>query len=503
MVEITGFVPRKYQEEILETCKQKNTLLCLPTGLGKTKSAIMLSVHRLQVFPESKVVVCSPTKPLANQICEEFKECTTVDANQIVLLTGATKPEERKKAWANARIIVATPQTIQSDVAQKRFGLEDVSLLCIDECHRSKDRFANTIVTKYYRESAKNSLVLALTASPGATKEKIDMICRNLGIEAIELRSENDEGVKEYVQEKNAEHIQVMLPEKIRELQGKIREVYQQKIRNLQSFGLVKPAKYVNKRDLLFMQKKLQTDIGRGNRAAFSGISTVAQALKLSHLLEIIETQSLKSAKEFLEKLKQEKTKAAQIISNDKTIVQVGQKLEALVAENVKHPKMEKIAEIIGDEVQRNPQGKSIVFANFRGTVDELVEHLKKNQQVRPVKLIGQKEGLTQKQQIETINKFAEGEFNCLVGTQILEEGLDVKGGAELAIFYDPGSGSEIRKIQRSGRVGRMKPGRVIFLITKETRDEAYFWAAHQKEKKMQNLLSVMKKKQENQVTLT
>ena len=38
--------PRDYQKEIFETAKGANTLVVLPTGLGKTLIAMMLSVHR-------------------------------------------------------------------------------------------------------------------------------------------------------------------------------------------------------------------------------------------------------------------------------------------------------------------------------------------------------------------------------------------------------------------------------------------------------------------------
>ena len=58
---------------------------------------------------------------------------------------------------------------------------------------------------------------------------------------------------------------------------------------------------------------------------------------------------------------------------------------------------------------------------------------------------------------------------------------------------------SEIRKIQRSGRVARIKAGKIIFLITKGTRDEAFYWASLNREKKMKSMLYKM---QENQSKL-
>src|SRR3989344_8745988 len=173
MIEIRNFFPREYQKNILETCKQKNTLVCLPTGTGKTKAAILLAVERLNKYAFSKVLVCSPTKPLASQICREFKDCTNINAEEINLLTGQVAPDQRAKIWESSQVIVATPQTIESDLKNKRISLENVSLLCIDECHRSKENFANTSVAKIYTETAKNPRILGLTPPPDSSKEII------------------------------------------------------------------------------------------------------------------------------------------------------------------------------------------------------------------------------------------------------------------------------------------------------------------------------------------
>ena len=68
---------RKYQEEILEKAKDKNTLVVLPTGLGKTMIALMLTKNRLKKFPRSKVLMMAPTRPLIEQHYYTFKEILT------------------------------------------------------------------------------------------------------------------------------------------------------------------------------------------------------------------------------------------------------------------------------------------------------------------------------------------------------------------------------------------------------------------------------------------
>ena len=112
----------------------------------------MLITERLNKFPKSNILVISPTKPLSSQIAKEVEESTNIPSNKIALLTGAIKPEERTKIFNNSKVIVATPQTIQFDVEKKRINLEKTSLLVVDECHRSKERFAFRASTTQSRQ---------------------------------------------------------------------------------------------------------------------------------------------------------------------------------------------------------------------------------------------------------------------------------------------------------------------------------------------------------------
>ena len=62
---LRDFTPRLYQETIFATTVKKNTLVVLPTGLGKTAIALMLTTQRLKQYPQSKIIFLAPTKPLA------------------------------------------------------------------------------------------------------------------------------------------------------------------------------------------------------------------------------------------------------------------------------------------------------------------------------------------------------------------------------------------------------------------------------------------------------
>ena len=115
---------------------------------------------------------------------------------------------------------------------------------------------------------------------------------------------------------------------------------------------------------------------------------------------------------------------------------------------------------------------------------------------VKPIEFVGQREGMTQKEQNQRLSDFRDGHHNVLVCTSIGEEGLDIPE-MDLALFYEPVP-SGIRSVQRRGRVGRQKIGKIVFLITRDTRDEAYYWTAKKKEQSMHKTLHGMQQGQKD-----
>lgn len=178
----------------------------------------------------------------------------------------------------------------------------------------------------------------------------------------------------------------------------------------------------------------------------------------------------------------------------DKRVQEIVERVRNLAATGIEHPKMHMLKALVKDLLIEDPKMKIIVFANFRSTVERIKNMLQKDG-VKAEILIGQTmkegKGMTQEQQIETVKRFGSGEFNVLVGSSISEEGIDIQA-VNYAIFYEAVP-SEIRVIQRRGRVGRQTTGKIIFMLTKGTRDEAYFHAALHKEKRMHKILEDMK----------
>jgi Fanconi anemia group M protein len=160
--------------------------------------------------------------------------------------------------------------------------------------------------------------------------------------------------------------------------------------------------------------------------------------------------------------------------------------------QGAEHPKMRALAETVSKQLLANPKIKIIVFSHYRDNIERIRKVLDRIEGCRPAVLIGQAgtKGMSQKEQIDVIRDYNVDVYNCLIGSPVSEEGLHVPS-ADVAIFYEPVP-SEIRMIQRRGRVGRTKIGRIIFLLTKGTRDEVYYYIAKRKEAAMKEILKDM-----------
>src|SRR3989338_4929216 len=91
---IKDFTPRLYQETILATSVRYNTLIVLPTGLGKTNIFLMLAAHRLRLYPESKILLIGPTRPLIDQYLEVFIKQFEISSDKMAVLTGLVSPDK-------------------------------------------------------------------------------------------------------------------------------------------------------------------------------------------------------------------------------------------------------------------------------------------------------------------------------------------------------------------------------------------------------------------------
>ncbi len=490
---LKGIEPREYQREIFKTCKAKNCLVVLPTGLGKTLIAIMLTIERMSKYPGEKVLMLAPTKPLVEQHKKAFEKYLPELFGDIQLFTGKIKAEKRKEIWEKADIIISTPQCIANDLKKNLYSLEDVCLLIEDEAHRCVKNYDYTYIAKRYNEQSKHKRIIGLTASPGSEQKKIKEICRNLLIEEVELRTRESKDVKQYLQELEFEKIPVEFPREFKEIKKLLESILNNYIHDLENRKVLFAPP--TKTELLKVQKRISNLLNeKWNWNYIHALSSCAQAIRLQHAVELLETQSLESFAKYLEKLfkqaREGKSKGIKQLVSIPDFNKAYILAKELLLKNREHPKIEKLKEILE---KKDKKDKIIIFTQFRDTINKIVKEINKITGIKAKKFVGQagEEGMKQQEQKKIIEEFAEGKINVLCSTSIGEEGLDIPE-VKTVIFYEP-IPSAIRKIQRAGRTARLNKGELLILITKETRDEAFYYVSKARERKMHKTISRIK----------
>ncbi len=497
---------REYQINISEVAKDISTLVVLPTGMGKTIIGFFVIADVLENDSDGKILFLAPTKPLVHQHSKDIKKLLKTD--DPVVFTGEVRPDEREKLWDENQIIVSTPQVIRNDLMAQRISLDDVSLTIFDEAHRAVGNYAYVYIGEEYNQT--DGLTLGLTASPGSEIEDILSVCDTLGIEHVEIRTKYDPDVVNYTNQLEKKWEEVKLSKEYREIIGKLKKIQKRLIQQLQKHGFLKNRNpdRISRKKLIEVRNKIQKELHSSNKSSlYNAVSVVASAIKLDHAIDQAETQGLESLRDYLDKLKNEAesrggSKASKRLMKAAEMQDVLVKLKNIEKE---HPKTDKVQEIVAEQFENFPDSRVIVFTNYRNTSSKVRDILEEIEGVKPVRFIGQTDkkgdkGLKQRDQVETIEKFEEGEYNVLVATSVGEEGLDIPA-TDLVVFYEPVP-SEIRTIQRRGRTARKRKGKVIILITKNTRDEAYYWSSKNKEKKMHKNLMALRNELDQEISV-
>ena len=481
---------REYQRNILQTCLQKNTLVILPTGMGKTIIAFFLIINQLKKFPDQKIFFLAPTKPLVNQHYQNFIQSFPEYRSESIVITGELRPERREIMYKTARIIFVTPQTLQNDIIEGRVDFYNSSTIIFDEAHRAVGKYAYVFIAKKFIEQSPNPRILALTASPGWNLEKIQQVVNNLFIEAIEIRIGYEKDIRPYIKKIDIKKVDVILNDELLSVKRLLDDAINFRWQRLKELLDINKAK--GKKELLDLHEELRKRLSQDPRdiKIRNALIILGEIIKIEHALELLETQTLYTFYEYFNDLKERSE-----LSRSKTIRNVLEDIRIRKAlllareylnKGIEHPKLNRLVEI----VKSNKDKKIIIFAQIRKTVDRIKEYLEK-EGISAQKFTGKKE-MKQSDQVKVLKEFAKGKFNVLIATSIGEEGIDIPK-VDIVIFYEPVP-SEIRSIQRRGRTGRTDVGTVIMLVTKGTRDEVFYWVAVNKERRMLKFIKELKK---------
>jgi len=481
---------RLYQRRIAEVAKDKNTLVVLPTALGKTVISALVAADILYNYRESRILVMAPTRPLVLQHRETFRRLIRLPEEDFPILTGKAPAEYRMGVWNGpARLVFATPEVVRNDILQRGLKLNGFGLVVVDECHRAVKEYAYTEVCSAYLKDAPYPLILGMTASPGSDIERVEAVCRALSIEHIEYRSDWDPDVRPYINPIDVEWAMVDLPEEYGPPRRLLGEMLRSKIHLLNRAGYLKrDPERITRKDLIELGSELrymaEMSIEEERGPLYRAISIQSQALTLFHMLELLETQGTHALRAFLERIERSGKRSHKALMGEAD--RLGALLEA--ASKASNPKVSALTEIVGDQIARNPGSRILVFTQYRDTAKYLVETMNAIPGVRAERFVGQAtkpgdRGLTQERQALLIEGLRDGAINVLCATSIAEEGLDIPE-VDLVVFYEP-IPSEIRYIQRRGRTGRKSPGRVVIIAANQTNDIIYRCASERRVKKM------------------
>jgi ERCC4-related helicase len=488
---------RAYQSSIADAAIRANTLVVLPTGLGKTAIALRVAAEYLLRQPTRSILLMAPTRPLVAQHSRSVAQ--TLFCPPPLVLTGEISPERRQTLLSPPQVVVATPQVVANDLAQGNFPLSTFSLVIFDEAHRAVGDYPYVAIGHALRST--DARVLAMTASPGSKLDRVQTVWANLGIEHFELRNATDADVAPYTHGTQIETVEVPLPPEVRQLTVYLRTVVQKQTEILHRMGYF-PSQDASRRELLTVGQTLQREVAAARRRGenpdgrvWQAVTAQAVAMKAQHGLVLAETQGVEALRKYLtglgEKKKGRVRPSDRAFLSDPDVVELQRKLDTL---DLEHPKLAAAVEIVTKEIEANPAARVILFAHYRQTADTLVDQFARasGSPVRAARFVGQAThgtdtGLSQKQQVDLLDRFRSGEVNCLVATSVGEEGLDIPS-TDLVVFYEPVA-DEVRTIQRRGRTGRFRAGRVVVLITAATRDVGTFLSARRKEQRMHEML--------------
>jgi ERCC4-related helicase/ERCC4-type nuclease len=497
LVKPSSVEQRDYQTNIARTAESESTLVVLPTGMGKTVVALIVIADTL-LKKKGKILFMAPTKPLVQQHAEFLEE--HILKFEPAMFTGEVPPAKRAETWKDNRLVVSTPQVIENDLEEGRISLDGVALIVFDEAHRAAGDYAYVSIGKKFQEIG--GRVLGMTASPGSDVGKIAEVCENLGITNVEIRSEYDDDVIKYTQDVDVQYVAVNVQEGIAPVVYLLREIFDEQVRKLREMGILDPRKPVTTRDLLEAGNVIRARLQSGKKSfqLFRSASIQSMAMKINHAIELAETQGSGALEKYLDKQVAEGSekggsKASRDLVKDARFQQARTLVYGMKRD---HPKLEKVVPIIKTQFLSKPDSRVIVFTHYRDTCELMTQTLEKIPEFRPVRFVGQASkgediGMNQREQKDIIEKFKNGEYNILVATSIAEEGLDIPS-TDLVVLYEPVP-SEIRTIQRRGRTGRRRAGKVVMLVTRNTKDEAYFYSSKKKEVQMRRELESLRRR--------
>ncbi|NXS54248.1 FANCM protein, partial [Brachypteracias leptosomus] len=501
----TNYPVREYQLRMAQAALLRNTLVCLPTGLGKTFVAAVVMYNFYRWFPSGKVLFLAPTKPLVAQQMEAW----------------GTQALSRRELWATKRVFFLTPQIMVNDLSRGTCPAVEIKCLVIDEAHKALGNHAYCQVVRELSKYTNQFRILALSATPGSDTKAVQQVISNLLIAQIELCAEDSPEIQPYSHERQVEKIIVPLGEELVEIQNTYIRVLETFAGRLIQVGVLarRDVPSLTKYQIILARDQYRKNPSSQNMGIHQGVieGDFALCISLYHGYELLLQMGTRSLFIYLWGIMDGSkglTRTKNELGRNEDFMELYQQLRdmfsdtALAAANASvhssktvfdkkkefiysHPKLRKLEEIVIEHFKSwkkgsTPESTSVgtmdtrvmIFSSFRDSVQEIAEMLSRlSPVVRVMTFVGHStgkstKGFTQKEQLEVVKRFRAGGYNTLVSTCVGEEGLDI-GEVDLIICFDAQK-SPIRLVQRMGRTGRRRRGRIVLILAQGREERTY-----------------------------
>ncbi|NXP10357.1 FANCM protein, partial [Thinocorus orbignyianus] len=501
----TNYPLRGYQLRMAQSALLANTLVCLPTGLGKTFVAAVVMYNFYRWFPCGKVLFLAPTKPLVAQQMEAW----------------GTQALSRRELWTTKRVFFLTPQIMVNDLSRGTCPAVEIKCLVIDEAHKALGNHAYCQVVRELSKYTDQFRILALSATPGSDTKAVQQVISNLLIAQIELCAEDSPEIQPYSHERQVEKIVVPLGEELVEVQNAYLQVLETFAGRLIKIGVLakRDIPSLTKYQIILARDQYRKNPSPQSLAIHQGVieGDFALCISLYHGYELLLQMGLRSLFVYLFGIMDGPkglTRTKNELGRNEDFMKLYQQLRDMFAdtllpspngsvckskavlENKKefiysHPKLRKLEEIVVGHFKSWKKGSSaasppeaavgtrvMIFSSFRDSVQEIADMLARlSPAVRAMTFLGHSsgkstKGFTQKEQLEVVKRFREGGYNTLVSTCVGEEGLDI-GEVDLIICFDAQK-SPVRLVQRMGRTGRRRQGRIVVILAEGREERTY-----------------------------
>uniref|UniRef100_A0A672HFK9 Fanconi anemia group M protein n=1 Tax=Salarias fasciatus TaxID=181472 RepID=A0A672HFK9_SALFA len=492
---------REYQLKISEAALAQNTLVVLPTGLGKTFIASVVMYNFYRWYPFGKVVFMAPTKPLVAQQIEACYRVMGIPQSHMAELTGSTAAGRRRDVWRTRRVFFLTPQVLVNDLSRNSCPAELVKCVVIDEAHKALGNHAYCQVIRQLGSHTQQFRVLALSATPGGDLKSVQAVVSNLLISHVELRWEDSPDVQAHCHQRSVEKLVVPLGDQLSAHRDRYLQVLEKFMSRLVQNRVLahKDLQSLTKYQLILARDQFRKNppphIKGAQQGALEG--DFALCISLYHGYELLTQMGLRSLFCYIQGVMdgsrgQSMSRARSELQRTPCFMDLYRDLEAMFVQPsadeaflYSHPKLKKLEEVVLQHFRTwtDPEGdldtRVMIFSSFRESVQEISSMLNRHAPlVRAMAFMGQASagrgvrGFTQKEQLEVVRGFRRGGFNTLVSTCVGEEGLDI-GEVDLIVCFDAQK-NPTRLVQRMGRTGRRRRGRIVVILAEGREERTY-----------------------------